>query len=79
MEKQTCPKCGRYCEPCGVMLVGTIALPIYQCLECLVEVHDGEISVPPEERLPSIEIALTFTFDQKTGQKIVAGDPFSAS
>lgn len=79
MEKQTCPKCGRYCYPCGVVLTDSVTLPVYQCLECLVEVHDGNDSVPPEERLPSIDIALTFTFDQRTGQKVVAGDPFPAS
>lgn len=79
MPKSTCPKCGRYCYAVGELIEGQIIMLVFQCLECLVVVHDRDPSVPPEERLPAIEISLTFTVDFETGEKIVAGDPFSAS
>ncbi len=60
-----CPKCQRKLAPAGVLSIGGVEAPVYQCDECLVETEVfGEKS----------EVALMFCID-KNGRAIDPADP----
>lgn len=42
------------------------SLPVYQCDECLVDISDVDEAEP-------FEVALTFTYDSRSGETIVNG------
>jgi ribosomal protein S27E len=60
-----CPKCGRQLAAGGVLSIGGVEAPVYQCDECLVTTQVfGEPT----------EVALMFCID-KNGRAIDPADP----
>lgn len=55
MNPVPCPKCGRTLQQSGVLTVGNVELPTYQCDECIVPIDLGAGE--------SIDGALTFCVD----------------